>query len=65
MDEKLKQEIVDLIKSMQQQDSIEIGNSKTGVIKVYVNFDNPLSAERKLSDAITLLQNKRKEVLGE
>lgn len=65
MDDKLKQEIVDLIKSMQQQDSIEIGNSKTGVIKVYVNFDDPLSAERKLSDAITLLQNKRNEVLGE
>lgn len=56
---------MDLIKSMQQQDSIEIGNSKTGVIKVYVNFDDPLSAERKLSAAITLLQNKRKEVLGE
>jgi hypothetical protein len=65
MDDKLKQEIMDLIKSMQQQDSIEIGNSKTGVIKVYVNFDDPLSAERKLSDAITLLQNKRNEVLGE
>lgn len=65
MDENLKKEIVELMHELQNQDSIEIGNSKTGVIKVYVNFDNPLSAERKLSDAITLLQNKRKEVLGE
>lgn len=65
MDEKLKQEIKDLMQELVNQDSIEIGNSKTGVIKVYVNFDDPLSAERKLSDAITLLQNKRKEVLGE
>lgn len=65
MDENLKKEIVELMREIQNQDSIEIGNSKTGVIKVYVNFDDPLSAERKLSDAITLLQNKRKEVLGE
>jgi hypothetical protein len=65
MDENLKKEIVELMRELQNQDSIEIGNSKTGVIKIYVNFDDPLSAERKLSDAITLLQNKRKEVLGE
>lgn len=65
MDENLKKEIVELMHELLNQDSIEIGNSKTGVIKVYVNFDDPLSAERKLSGAITLLQNKRKEVLGE
>jgi hypothetical protein len=65
MDENLKKEIVELMRELQNQDSIEIGNSQTGVIKVYCNFDDPLSAERKLSDAITLLQNKRKEVLGE
>jgi len=65
MNEEHKKEIMDLMRELSNQDSIEIGNSKTGVIKVYVNFDDPLSAERKLSDAITLLQNKRKEVLGE
>lgn len=65
MDATLKQEIVDLIKSMQQVDSIEIGNSKTGVIKIYCDFNNPLAAERKISDAIDVLLKKRTEVLGE
>jgi hypothetical protein len=65
MDDKLKQEIIDLIKSLTNQDSIEIGNSKTGVIKVYVNFDDPDGALMKVDHAVTLLQAKRKEILGE
>jgi len=64
MDDKLKQEITDLIKSMQNQDSIEIGNSKTGVIKVYCNFDDPDTAGEKVDNAVHLLLVKRKEILG-
>lgn len=64
MDDKLKQEIIDLIKDLTNQDSIEIGNSKTGVIKVYCNFDDPDGALMKVDNAITLLKAKRKEVLG-
>ena len=65
MDATLKQEIIDLIKSMQQQDSIEIGNSKTGVIKVYCDFSKPIEAEIKINEAITILKSKRDQVLGE
>lgn len=64
MDEKLKQEIVELMHELLNQDSIEIGNSKTGVIKVYVNFDDPDGALMKVDNAITLLKAKRKEILG-
>jgi hypothetical protein len=65
MDAILKQEIIDLIKSMQQQDSIEIGNSKTGVIKVYVNFEEGFLAKAKIQTAISILKENRKEVLSE
>jgi hypothetical protein len=65
MDATLKQEIIDLIKSMQQHDSIEIGNSKTGVIKVYCDFSKPIEAGIKIQEAITILKSKREQVLGE
>ena len=65
MDDNLKQEIKELMQELTNQDSIEIGNSKTGVIKVYVNFDDPDGALMKVENAITLLKAKRKEVLGE
>jgi len=65
MDSTLKQEIIDLIKSMQQQDSIEIGGAKTGVVKVYCNFEKPAEAEDKLLVAIRILKNHRQDVLGE
>ena len=64
MDEKLKQEIIDLMRELQQADSIEIGNSKTGVIKVYVNFDELAPACQKIDNAISVLKSKRKEILG-
>jgi len=64
MDEKLKQEIIDLVRELQQADSIEIGNSKTGVIKVYVNFDELAPACQKIDNAISVLKSKRKEILG-
>jgi len=64
MDENLKKEIVELMRELQNQDSIEIGNSKTGVIKVYVNFDDPDGALMKVDTAVTLLKAKRKEILG-
>jgi len=65
MDATLQKEIVDLIKSMQQQDSIEIGNSKTGVVKVYCDFSKPIEAGIKIQEAITILKTKREQVLGE
>jgi hypothetical protein len=65
MDATLQKEIVDLIKSMQQQDSIEIGGAKTGVVKVYCNFENPETANKKILNAILLLQEHRTKVLGE
>ena len=65
MDATLKQEIVSLIKEMQQSDSIEIGNSKTGVIKVYCDFSRYEEASAKLEQAISLLKAKREQVLGE
>ena len=65
MDSTLKQEIIDLIKELQQQDSIEIGNSKTGVIKVYCDFGNTEVANKKILNAILLLQEHRQKVLGE
>jgi len=64
MDEKLKQEIIELMRELQNQDSIEIGNSKTGVIKVYVNFDELAPACQKIDNAISVLKSKRKEILG-
>lgn len=54
---------MDLIKSMQQQDSIEIGNSKTGVVKVYCDFSDIEASERKLMNAIIILKRNRVEVL--
>ena len=65
MDAELKKEIIDLIKSMQNQDSIEIGNSKTGVVKVYCDFSDVENAEYKLNNAITVLKSNRDKVLKE
>jgi hypothetical protein len=62
MDAELKKEIVELIKEMQNQDSIEIGNSKTGVIKIYCNFEKATDAQDKLTKAIALLKQNRAEV---
>ena len=64
MEEKLKNEIKELLKELSFQDSIEIGNSKTGVVKVYVDFENKEQASKKLETAISLLKEKRKEVLN-
>lgn len=59
MEDKLKQEIIDLLKENEQKDSIEIGNSKTGVIKVYCDFNKPVEAEQKIKQAITFLKEHR------
>jgi len=63
MEENLKNEIIELIKENSRLDSIEIGNSKTGSIKVYVNFDKKKEAEIKVSNAIGVLKAKRGDVL--
>ena len=65
MNDNEKQEITELIKELRTQDSIEIGNSKTGTIKCYVDFNNLVLAEKQLKNAIKLLKENRKEVLGE
>jgi len=43
--------------------SIEIGNSKSGIVKVYFNPDEPEKARQKLDFAINLLLEKRAMVL--
>ena len=63
LSEEMKKEIIELLKELNNKDSIEIGNSKTGSIKVYVNFDEPEKAERKIKKAIQILKEKRAEVL--
>lgn len=60
MEESLKAEIQELLKELQFQDSIEIGDSK-GRIKVYVNFANEEQASEKVSAAIRVLKNKKEE----
>jgi len=64
MDADLKKEIIDLIKSMNNQDSIEIGNAKTGSIKVYCDFENKEEAVKKIENAIFALKLKRGEVFN-
>ena len=62
MDEKLKEEITELIKGLQSQDSIELGNAQ-GRIKVYVNFGDKAAAETKIGNAIKVLKDKKAEAL--
>ncbi len=62
MEEKLKEEITALLRELQAQDSIELGDSK-GRIKVYVNFGNKEAAEKKIGDAIQVLKDKKAEAL--
>lgn len=63
MEAELKKEIIELIRSLQNQDSVEIGNSKTGVIKVYCDFNDVEAAEYKLNNAIGVLMSNRTKVL--
>lgn len=58
----LREEITQLIKELQSQDSIELGDAK-GRIKVYVNFGNKAAAEKKIGDAIKVLKDKKSEAL--
>ncbi len=62
MEEKLKEEIIALVKESQSPDSIELGDSK-GRIKVYVNFDKKEEAKTKIGNALEVLKDKKKEVL--
>jgi len=63
MEETLKQEILELLNENRIQDSIEIGNSKTGSIKVYVDFSKKEEAHTKLQNAIDILKNNRGQIL--
>jgi hypothetical protein len=62
MEEELKQEIIQLIKDSEEKDSMEIGNSKTGVVKIYCNFAKPIEATNKLLNAIAILKANRSGV---
>ena len=59
MENDLKKEIIELIKENESKDSLEIGNSKTGVIKIYCDFAKPLEAEQKIKQAIVFLKEHR------
>lgn len=62
LDAKLKEEIIALVKESQSPDSIELGDSK-GRVKVYVNFSKEEEAKKKISIALKVLNEKKKEVL--
>ena len=55
MEENLKNEIIELIKENSRPDSIELGDTKNGKIKVYLNV-------AKLKKAIKILKDNRKDV---
>ena len=56
------------VKHIQEQnlrtDSLEVGNSKTGVIKVYGNADNFEEFQRKLTSMLLLREQAANAVLG-
>ena len=62
MEENLKTEIIGLIKENSRLDSIELGDTKNGKIKVYLNFDNETESVAKLKKAIKILKENRKDV---
>lgn len=62
MEEKLKEEITELIRDVQVPDSIELGDSK-GRIKVYVDFGRKEEAKTKIGNAIEILKDKKTEAL--
>jgi len=62
MEENLKNEIIELIKENSRPDSIELGDTKNGKIKVYLNFDNETESVAKLKKAIKILKDNRKDV---
>ena len=67
MDAVLQKEILDLIKSMQQQDSIEVGTpAKGGSIKVYGNLETASKElEEKLLKGILIMKKANLEIKSE
>lgn len=64
MDNELKREIMELMEELRQQDSIEIGNSKTGVLKIYFNAAKPAEARQKIVAAKELFFFAREGILN-
>ena len=62
MEEKLKEEITELLRELQAQDSIELGSTK-GKVKVYVNFADEKASRAKIETALELLKEKKAEAL--
>ena len=48
----------------EQASSFTIGNSKTGIVEVHFDADNPTDGEVKLQNAIAILLRNREKVLG-
>lgn len=63
LDENLKKEIKQLVDELRQQDSLEIGNSKTGVFKVYFNVDKFEEAKLKVAHMKELLSLAKEGIL--
>jgi hypothetical protein len=65
--EVLKEMITVLLEELdnQHKDSISLGNSKTGEVKVYFDSSKPDEAKEKLMNAIKLLKEHRSHVYGE
>uniref|UniRef100_A0A6M3LMT2 Uncharacterized protein n=1 Tax=viral metagenome TaxID=1070528 RepID=A0A6M3LMT2_9ZZZZ len=63
MEEKLREEIKKLLEELENKDSIEIGNSKTGTFKVYLNVANMEEAKSKIQNAKKLMLEAREGVL--
>ena len=64
MENEVLNQILELLKKWysekdksEYQDSIEIGNSKTGKFKVYVNANNKKEAEQRINTMMELTRN--------
>ena len=64
MENEVLNQILELLKKWysekdksEYQDSIEIGNSKTGKFKVYVNANNKEEAEQRINTMMELTRN--------
>jgi len=62
MDEKLKEEIIELMRQFDNKDSIEIGNAKSGTIKIYGDFSKPEEIKKKVLSAVEILKEQRRSV---
>jgi len=66
MEEKQREEIIELIKGNLFQDSLEIGTpSKGGTMKLYVNFANEKETNSRIDAAVKAREYANKKLNGE